>query len=368
MQEYKEAIKQFYDYCKKEKYHNIGYPENADFDYSELKDFLDFSLNNVGDPFKDSTYKLNSLKFEKEVLEFFMDLFKISREDGWGYVTTGGTEGNLYGVYVARELYPDSILYYSEDAHYSVDKIARILRMDKIKINSLSNGEIDYNDLKINLEENKEKVPIIFANIGTTMKGAIDNLDKINQVLDELSITKKYIHCDAALSGMILPFFPEENLNFAKGLDSVAISGHKFIGSPIPCGIVITKKDYVNRISKEIDYIKTIDNTITGSRNGLTPLILWSAINKLKEDGFYELSFNCIQKADYFYKKLNDAGINAWRNKNSITIFFENPSQELCKKWCLASNDKIAHVITTPHVSYKRLNTLIEEICNGVEK
>lgn len=55
------------------------------------------------------------------------------------------------------------------------------------------------------------------------------------------------------------------------------------LGSPIPCGIVLAKKDHVNRISVSVDYIFTHDKTITESRNAHTPLIMWdpSAVTPL---------------------------------------------------------------------------------------
>ena len=50
-------------------------------------------------------------------------------------------------------------------------------------IRSLDNGEIDYEDLRESLRVNPHTPPIIVANIGTTMKGAIDNLDTIRKIL-----------------------------------------------------------------------------------------------------------------------------------------------------------------------------------------
>ena len=38
----------------------IGYPVNTSFDYSAILPFLNFSINNVGDPFDSSYYGLNS--------------------------------------------------------------------------------------------------------------------------------------------------------------------------------------------------------------------------------------------------------------------------------------------------------------------
>ena len=56
---------------------------------------------------------------------------------------------------------------------------------------------------------------------------------------------------------MILPFDHPQAFSFAHGIDSISVSGHKMIGSPIPCGIVVAKRQNVERISVDVDYIST---------------------------------------------------------------------------------------------------------------
>jgi histidine decarboxylase len=222
---------------------NIGYPCNQNFDYSELFRFLEFSANNVGDPFNATNYRLNTQDFEREVLADFARYTRAPESEWWGYVNNGGTEGNMYGLYVARELYPEGICYFSEDTHYSVAKILRLQHTRNIMLKSQPNGELDYDDLHETLRIHRDVPPIIFANIGTTMKGAVDDLGKIRGVLDDLAIPNFYMHADAALSGMILPFVDSPQAwDFADGADSIAISGHKFLGSPVPCGVALARK------------------------------------------------------------------------------------------------------------------------------
>ena len=68
-----------------------------------------------------------------------------------------------------------------------------------IMIKSQDNGEIDYDDLSETIRINRD-VPVIFmANIGTTMKGAVDDVGKVRGILKDLAITNYYIHADAAL-------------------------------------------------------------------------------------------------------------------------------------------------------------------------
>ena len=340
----------------------IGYPINQDFNYEELYRFLSLAVNNVGDPFVTTNYGLNTHIIEREVINFFAKLTRV-KESIWGYVTNGGTEGNLYGLYLARELYPDGIVYYSEDVHYSIAKSLRLLRMKSVMIRSNENGEIDYEDLLESIKIKREFVPIILANVGTTMKGALDDVSKIRKVLDELAVPNYYIHCDAALSGMILPFVKNSTpFDFAAGADSISISGHKFIGSPIPCGVVLAKKHNVEKISKFIEYVGTRDTTITGSRNGLTPLFLWYAIKREGLEGFKQKVKDCLELAEYARKKIKAIGYRAWRNKFSTTVYFDRPPKKIVDKWQLAPYEEIAHLIVMPNITKDQIDDFVKDL------
>jgi len=229
---------------------SLGYPSAKDFDYSDLAHFLQYPINNVGDPFAEATYRVETREFEREVVSFFADLFRAPADDWWGYVTNGGTEGNLYGLYLARELLPKGVVYYSEHTHYSVSKNLHFLGMRHIMIRAQESGEIDYEDLRETLKIHRDVPPIVFANIGTTMTEARDDVRKISGIMDSLAMRDRYIHSDAALDGAFAAFLdPRPHYDFADGADSVAISGHKFIGAPIPCGVVVARKRNVQRIA-----------------------------------------------------------------------------------------------------------------------
>ncbi len=221
----------------------VGYPTNQTYEYKGLSSFLDYSINNVGDPFHESNYRSNTHAFEREVIAHFAGLMRIRPEDAWGYVTSGGTEGNMYGPYLARELFPNAMFYFSEETHYSVLKNVRVLNARYIMIKRQDDGEIDYDDLHEMIRVNRDVPAVIMANVGTTMRGAVDNIPRLRDILTDLAVTNSYIHADAALSGMILPFVDDpQPFGFDAGIDSVSVSGHKMIGAPLPCGVVLTKK------------------------------------------------------------------------------------------------------------------------------
>jgi histidine decarboxylase len=286
----------------------------------------------------------------------------LEPREAWGYVTSGGTEGNMYGLYMGREIFPDGVVYFSQDTHYSVVKIMRLLKARNIMIKSQDNGEIDYDDLYETIRINRDSPVIFMANIGTTMKGAIDDVSRVRAILNDLAVTNSYIHADAALSGMILPFVEEpQPYGFDVGFDSVAISGHKMIGSPLPCGIALTRREYVARIARSIEYVGVLDTTLTGSRSAITPLMMWYAFERHGLDGFKRIVAGCLDNAEYAVTRFRDSGIPAWRNRNSVTVVFPKPSAEVILKWQLAPYEDIAHMLTMPHITRETIDAVVDD-------
>ncbi len=359
----------FLKQVKRDSAHFLGYPSARDFDFSLFSEFLHYPINNIGDPFSDAHYKVTSHEFEREVMEDVATLMRAPKDNWWGYVTNGGTEGNLYGLYLARESYPEGIVYFSRASHYSVTKNVHFLNMRHIVIRSQENGEMDYDDLVENLRIHRDVPAIIFANIGTTMTEARDDLTRIIDLLDDLAIVDRYIHSDAALTGAIAPFLdPRPPFDFEDGADSIAISGHKFLGSPVPCGVVLARKQAVDRIAQSIAYIGTLDATITGSRNGLTPLFLWYTLHSLGLEGMRKRVEQSLSVAAYAESELNRIGIPAWRNENAITVVFPSPSRDIQQKWQLASTRGQSHIIAMPGISEKDIDRFIEDMQNEVTR
>lgn len=358
-----QRLQHFFTSIKTRSEQFLGYPVSRDFDYRDLLQFFAFPLNNLGDPFQKCTWKVDSRQYEQEVVSFIAGLFRADAGDFWGYVTNGGSEGNLYGLYLARELYPQGIVYFSADTHYSVRKNLHLLKMTNIRVNSQDSGEIEYENLREHLLANNDRPAIIFANIGTTMTEAKDNIRTITTILKETGITHHYIHSDAALCGGIAPFItPRIPFDFADGADSISVSGHKSFGSPIPCGVVIVRKNNVGRIARSIEYIGSLDSTISGSRNGLTPLILWYAIRSLGLKGLQKRVDQSLSMAEYVLEKLRDIGIPAWRNPHAITIVFPEVSSYLIEKYQLATAEGRTHLVAMPHISKSLVDCFLLEV------
>ncbi|GLT17489.1 histidine decarboxylase [Vibrio zhanjiangensis] len=362
-----QRLRDFYKHCIECQHQMLGYPNASDYDYQNLWSFLQFSINNIGDWAEQPHYPMNTFEFEKDVIEYFCRLYHSSLDEAWGYVTNGGTEGNMYGCYLAREIFPEGIVYFTKDTHYSVMKTIRFLNIEYCMIPSDTRGEMDYDALELALESNPDKSPIIFANIGTTMFGAIDDLKQIQSRLAKVGLSRNqyYIHADAACHGMILPYVDNPPpFSFKDGVDSISVSGHKMIGSPIPCGVVLALKKHTDKVSHEIEYIAGSDKTLTGSRNGITPLFLWQFIRGTSELEKKQRVQDCLQLAEHTAQRLNQHGITAWRHLNSNVVVFPKPSEELWRKYYLAVANDMAHIIIAGQTvaNPNRLNQVIEEL------
>jgi histidine decarboxylase len=151
-------------------------------------------------------------------------------------------------------------------------------------------------------------------------------------------------------------------VSFKKPIGSVTISGHKFLGCPSPCGVVITRLKYINALSRDVGIIASRDATITGSRCGHTPIFLWYALKKRGLIGLKNEVHKCIMNARYLFDQLRDAGIGAMLNEFSNIVVFERPlDDDFNRSWNLACNGNIAHAVVLQHVSVQMLDTFVHE-------
>jgi len=356
-------LDEIYDNLNDKHQHYLGYPFNLDLDYSCLGKYLNLQPNNLGDAFCSSTVNIDTKKQEREALKFFADLYKLPWEEAWGYIGNGGTEGNLCGMLIARERYPDGIFYFSKDTHYSVKKNAWILGKPGEIIPSQVNGEFDYDLLIERIQKNIDKPVLIVPTMGTTMTGAIDNVHTILELFNKYNITKYHIHYDAALFGGMVPFMENgPTLDFESlPIDSIAISGHKFVGCPMPAGIFLTRKKYVQQIltNSDVAYVGTKDTTITGCRNGLSALLLWYQIKRKGFKVFKQEVKNCLDITQYAKSKLDSIGWENFLNPWSNTIVIAKPNDKICDYWSLACEGNKAHIIIMQHVTKKHIDQFI---------
>jgi Glutamate decarboxylase and related PLP-dependent proteins len=223
--------------------HQMGYPFDQETNLKEFYEWLletglcTTTLISVGSPYKDAWDMLHVDEFERASVDWIAKTFGFPENTHWGVVTNGGTDGNMHGIYFGRkELAAQSdippVLYVSEEAHYSVQKLGDILNIETRVIHAYPEGGMNLEDFRRQLDP--ARPALVAVAIGGTFKGAIDDQAGIDRILKEVRPPAVYRHLDVALFGGYLPWLedPEARdvVDQAKmGFDSLAVSGHKFL-------------------------------------------------------------------------------------------------------------------------------------------
>lgn len=348
---------------------HLGYPYNLNFEPGVPASFNNYLINNLGDPYIGSHYASEVCDLEREAISWLMDLWQCeNHDDYWGSIGTSGTEGNLWGIYLGREALPDAVLLHSADAHYSIPKAAKIQRIEAISVASNARGEIDLDALSETLLALKNRTVILALTCGTTMKGAHDDIAGVIARLDEVGITqeRRYIHVDGALNALVIPYLdaaPDSiRPTFRHAIDSISTSGHKMIGTPMPCGVLIAKRHHVERIASAVAYLRSNDTTLMGSRNGHAVLAIWSRLMAHSHNGYKRDAIICTEKAKGLTKELRRIGVPAYCNPHSLTVVFPQPAEHIVKTYQLACYKGETHVVVMPNVTMALLDRFTDEI------
>jgi histidine decarboxylase len=337
---------------------HMGYPYNLQ-PLPRTPPTLDsFLINNLGDPYAGSHFAAEVCGLERQVIAWLSKVWGgLGPEVHAGSVGASGTEGNIWAIYLGREALPEAVLLHSADAHYSIPKAARLLRVDTREVASLPAGEIDLADLGQVLDDLKGRPVILALTCGTTMKGAHDDIAGAIRVLDQADIgpDRRFVHVDGALNAMVVPFLPSAPAqirpDFGIGIDSISTSGHKMIGTPMPCGALICCKRHLERISQAIAYLRSDDTTLMGSRNGHAVLAMWTRLMTHGVAGFAKDAIRSTMRAADLAASLRAIGAEVLLNAWSMTVVFPQPSEDIVKTYQLACHRGKAHAIIMPSVT-----------------
>ena len=182
-------------------------------------------------------------------------------DDGDGYITSGGTIGNLTAMLAARQNAVDSDIWehgltenlgvmVSSEAHYSVDRALRIMGFGSKGIIKVPVGD-DFSirtDLldKYYQQASDDGVKVI-AVVGcapSTSTGMYDNLEAIATFCKHKEL---WFHVDGAHGGGAI--FSKKYKHLLSGIekaDSVVIDGHKMLMTPALLTFVMFKKSEVS--------------------------------------------------------------------------------------------------------------------------
>ncbi|MEU1983026.1 aminotransferase class I/II-fold pyridoxal phosphate-dependent enzyme [Nocardia sp. NPDC019395] len=338
-----------------------GFPANLDFGFSRFAGLLDIFATNVGDPDSEDKAGVGVKAMEQAVVEFIARLANGDPDHTYGYVTGGGSEANQFGLDRGCELLPEARIYCSRATHYSVAKSARLMRKELVVVDCDAQGRIDTDALAGACAADTGRGAVVVANIGTTMTGAVDDIDAI--IAAASTAGRVYVHLDGALSGLILPFTPmRESWGFIRPeVGSVTVCMHKALGMPLPSALALCRSELVtSQVAGE--YIGAADATLAGCRSGLAVALIWHALARRGTTGLASIAQNSLAMAEHAERRLAEAGMRPTRNPSSIMVNFDRPAEWICRKYHLATVGERARIVTVSHIR----DEVIDELCRDL--
>jgi len=272
-----------------------------------------FLATNLGDP---NIFK-GTREIEKRFIFFIQNLLNAPPSAG-GLIVSGGTEGNITAMWVAKQLSHNQEIIIPASAHFSFQKIATLMDM-KLKLIPLTK------EFHMDASQVKKKISAGTAAIvgiaGSTDLGVIDPIREIGDLCEEEHI---FLHVDAAYGGFIIPFLQELGYHLPRfdftvnGVSSICLDAHKMGYAAIPLGtLVIRDSSWLDEISVESRCVSSEKQAgILGTRSGGPVAAAYAVTQYLGKKGYQDIMQQCMELTEYTKKQIQEIG---------LPLVYENP-------------------------------------------
>ncbi len=258
---------------------------------------------------------------EEEICKWFSTKLGFTDSAG-GIAASGGTLSNLNALVAARnyaglQTDKNAVFLISEDAHSSFLKCSQIMGLGKnnlIKVKTDNNGCMDIIDLNKAIEKcyvEGKKIFSIVATLGTTIRGAIDPIEKISRICKQRNI---WLHIDGSIGGIFaitkIPINGISNVNFS---NSITINPQKILGITKTSSILLVSDIDVlkNTFATGLPYISSEGNALNRGELGIQGsrpaeiIKLWLGLRFLGMQGIEDVLNSAIEKRKFFENNLN---------------------------------------------------------------
>ncbi len=213
---------------------------------------------------------------------------ELARLFGWtthlGHLAGGGTMANLEALWIAGQLRPGSTIVASEQAHYTHQRISKVLALEFESIPCDQAARMDLGALEWRLKQGG--VGTVVATVGTTATGSVDPLPELFALRDRYGFR---LHADAAYGGYFgladnLAGTARRTYDRLGEVDSIVIDPHKHGLQPYGCGCVLFRDPEVGRFYKHDSPYTYFSSTelhlgeisLECSRPGAAAVALWA--------------------------------------------------------------------------------------------
>jgi aromatic-L-amino-acid decarboxylase len=175
-----------------------------------------------------------STELEGLVLDWVAQLLGLP--EGWhGHIEDTASTSTLAALTAARDATGRELIVCSEQAHSSVDKAARMLRMRVRKV-----GCDEAFRMRAEQLGDVSDAAAVVATVGTTASAAVD---PVPAIADACAREGAWLHVDAAYAGSAM-VCPEHRWAFegVDRADSLVVNAHKWMLVPVDCSLLWSRR------------------------------------------------------------------------------------------------------------------------------
>jgi len=254
-----------------------------------------------------------------------------------GHIEDTASTSTLAALAAARALRPGGVVYASQEAHFSVEKAARILGLEYRRV------PVD-EELRMVTDFSLDDATAVVATVGTTSSTAVDPVAALADRCTEAGV---WLHVDAAYAGSAA-ICPELRwcLDGADRADSIVINPHKWLFTPLDCSTLWTRRPDALRqaFAAHGDYLASSEGGVDFRDHGpalgrrFRALKLWTVMRCYGREGLQALIREHVRLAELFegwVAEADDWSVAAPRHFSTV-----------CFRHRTADNDEIARRAT----------------------
>jgi tyrosine decarboxylase / aspartate 1-decarboxylase len=326
--------------------------------------YIQFLETNLGDP----ELCPGTKEIESRFLRFIGTLLHAPKT-AVGHIVSGGTEGNITAMWLAKQLSGKREIILPISAHFSFQKIASLVDMKLIELPLTKNYTIDVTKVKKNINKNTAAVVGL---AGSTELGTIDPIPELSEICSNEQI---FLHVDAAFGGFVIPFLKEleytvPDFDFRlKGVSTISIDSHKMGYATIPLGtLMIRRKQWLEKISVTSPYISSEKQAgILGTRSGAPVAAAYAVAQYLGDEGYRNIVRSCMDVTHYAEHNIKDIGLELVikPTMNVLGVKLKNPGRvvkKLSEKgWRVNKIERLSciRLVLMPHITKEIIDEFI---------
>jgi glutamate/tyrosine decarboxylase-like PLP-dependent enzyme len=270
----------------------------------------------------------STLKLENDVIAMMASLLH-GKEGSAGTFTTGGTESIILAMKAARDRFfekhhgvPEVIL--PVTAHPSFSKAVEYLGLKEIRLPVDEHYLADPELMRKAITENTAMI------VGSAPSFPYGTIDPIKELSDIALENNLWLHVDACVGGMILPFLKRlghnvQDFDFTlPGVSSISVDLHKYGFTPKGSSVIMYKNE---ELRKHQIYVNAkwpgypMSNAGMQATKSAGPLAgTWAIMNYLGYKGYTELASKTLSAYKTLTKGIENIGYEI-TGKPDATIF-----------------------------------------------